>query len=218
MDRRAHFTGLILVVAGCHRDVISALKPDWLFDTAAQQCTYYEHHAPKATQSREGRVLDETTKHHQSVTAAFAAGVHTAFGVAPDVSNGKAAPRLAGPTTVAIPVPIVKLRLSRCEQYHWKHFRHHHYKTPVLSTAARTFLLETDGGDNDDPGAQPFAGRRQPVGMVATIRHNGPREGVAGAMPHRAHRTVVLPQWQGFGIGSRLSDAVAELHRREGSR
>ena len=34
--------------------------------------------------------------------------------------------------------------------------------------------------------------------------------------PRRAHRTVVLPEWQGLGIGSRLSDAVAEVHRLEG--
>ena len=32
----------------------------------------------------------------------------------------------------------------------------------------------------------------------------------------RAHRTVVLPAWQGLGIGSRLSDAAAALHHREG--
>ena len=48
------------------------------------------------------------------------------------------------------------------------------------------------------------------VGFVATIRHNS-AEGAA----RRAHRTVVLPQWQGLGIGARLSDAVAELHRQQ---
>ena len=35
------------------------------------------------------------------------------------------------------------------------------------------------------------------------------------AIPRRAHRTVVLPQWQGMGIGSRLSDAVAEVNGGE---
>ena len=37
------------------------------------------------------------------------------------------------------------------------------------------------------------------------------------APPRRAHRTVVLPEWQGLGIGSRLSDAAAEWHARRGS-
>ena len=37
------------------------------------------------------------------------------------------------------------------------------------------------------------------------------------APARRAHRTVVLHEWQGVGIGSRLSDAVAELHRRSGA-
>mmetsp|Transcript_2450 Transcript_2450/g.2888 ORF Transcript_2450/g.2888 Transcript_2450/m.2888 type:complete len:130 (+) Transcript_2450:1-390(+) len=32
----------------------------------------------------------------------------------------------------------------------------------------------------------------------------------------RAHRTVILPSWQGLGIGSRLSDAVAEVFRLNG--
>jgi GNAT superfamily N-acetyltransferase len=65
-----------------------------------------------------------------------------------------------------------------------------------------------------------------PVGFVAMIPHTGTRRaGVScGSKQHgwgstcamRAHRTVVLPQWQGFGIGSRLSDAAAELARLEG--
>jgi GNAT superfamily N-acetyltransferase len=45
--------------------------------------------------------------------------------------------------------------------------------------------------------------------------------GLAAAGParrpgRRAHRTVVLPRWQGVGVGSRLSDAAAEWHRLEG--
>ena len=35
-------------------------------------------------------------------------------------------------------------------------------------------------------------------------------------LARRAHRTVVLPGWQGVGVGSRLSDAAAEWHRLEG--
>ena len=34
----------------------------------------------------------------------------------------------------------------------------------------------------------------------------------------RGHRTVVLPDFQGLGIGVRLSDFVAETHVREGKR
>jgi len=70
------------------------------------------------------------------------------------------------------------------------------------------------GGDDDDDEA---AGPRLPVGFVATIPHSGKRSEGAAAPAQRAHRTVVLPEWQGVGVGSRLSDAVAEVHRRRGS-
>ena len=55
----------------------------------------------------------------------------------------------------------------------------------------------------------------EPVAMVSTIRHNG-RKNRAGVIPHRAHRTVVLPSWQGLGIGSHVSDAAGEFHLRAG--
>jgi len=35
-------------------------------------------------------------------------------------------------------------------------------------------------------------------------------------LPRRAHRTVVLPCYQGLGIGSRLSDAAGEINKRQG--
>jgi len=34
----------------------------------------------------------------------------------------------------------------------------------------------------------------------------------------REHRTVVLPDYQGLGIGPRISDAVAQIHINEGKR
>lgn len=61
------------------------------------------------------------------------------------------------------------------------------------------------------------AGPPLPCGFVATIPHSGRRSVHARAPPHRAHRTVVLAEWQGLGIGSRLSDAAAEWHHRRGS-
>ena len=55
------------------------------------------------------------------------------------------------------------------------------------------------------------------VGFVASIDHFGWKDNHSSKYPsRRAHRTVVLPAWQGLGIGSCLSDACAELHIREG--
>lgn len=59
-------------------------------------------------------------------------------------------------------------------------------------------------------------------GASATTGATVSRDRCAGAAKSRrmdawrAHRTVVLPAWQGLGIGSRLSDAAAALHHHEG--
>ena len=45
-----------------------------------------------------------------------------------------------------------------------------------------------------------------PVGMVAVIHYPHPK-----GMYWREHRTVVLPDFQGVGIGNRLSDFVASM-------
>ena len=35
---------------------------------------------------------------------------------------------------------------------------------------------------------------------------------------YRGHRTVVLPDYQGLGIGVRMGDAIGEIHLSEGKR
>eukprot|EP00750_Incisomonas_marina_P029420 INCI7176.2.p1 GENE.INCI7176.2~~INCI7176.2.p1 ORF type:complete len:1382 (+),score=156.99 INCI7176.2:85-4230(+) len=108
------------------------------------------------------------------------------------------------------------LRLSRCNPDLWRHFRHHHYKTPNLSPSAETFVLRSmqkrdpEGEDSNVLFSDEF------VGFVATIRHNRKRLEGQTINPRRAHRTVVLPSWQGLGIGSCLSDAAAEIVRLRG--
>ena len=108
----------------------------------------------------------------------------------------------------------------------------------ALSAEARTFLLRTQADTEPDTAAAAAAAERDdasgaglpatrapdleqlgsvPVGFVATIRHNS-RPEPGGLIPFRAHRTVVLPTWQGMGIGGLLSDAVARLHVVEGRR
>lgn len=101
--------------------------------------------------------------------------------------------------------PCVDLRFARCEPWLWSLFRDHHYKTKNLSRKARCFVL-----------FQERTGTL--VGFLAVIQQVGtPHEDADGfsyESTWRAHRTVVLPSWQGLGIGSRLSDASAEVHRQ----
>ena len=112
-------------------------------------------------------------------------------------------------STVSIPSPEVRLWLRPCEPRLWLRFRAHHYKTASLSRKARCYvvLLERTPGCDGEDGI--------PVGFAATIRQASkvPRGELP---PHRAHRTVVLPDWQGLGIGSRMTEAVGELHRISG--
>ena len=78
-------------------------------------------------------------------------------------------------------------------------FKDHHYLTGSLSNASRCYVGVWNGE------------------IVAF--------GAAMTMPNgyiknawRGHRTVVLPDFQGLGIGVRFSDAIAEIHLAQGHR
>jgi GNAT superfamily N-acetyltransferase len=53
-----------------------------------------------------------------------------------------------------------------------------------------------------------------PVGFASAIAY--PSGSVKNAW--RGHRTVVLPDFQGFGMGVKISDAVAEMFHSNGCR
>jgi GNAT superfamily N-acetyltransferase len=59
-----------------------------------------------------------------------------------------------------------------------------------------------------------FGEGEQVVGFVSTL--SLPSGHIKNA--YREHRTVVLPDFQGLGIGPRISDAVAQIHIDEGKR
>ena len=73
----------------------------------------------------------------------------------------------------------------------WATFRHHHYLSATLHRAARCFVAEHDG---------------QPVAFASYLHF---------AHPHAKrlkmfHRIVVLPDYQGIGLGGRLTEHVAQ--------
>lgn len=81
----------------------------------------------------------------------------------------------------------------------WDVFSRHHYLTSDIHQAARPFIAVMNGHLVGFVASLPF-----PNGYIK----NG----------WRAHRSVVLPDFQGLGIGVGLSDWVAEFHTREGRR
>ena len=90
---------------------------------------------------------------------------------------------------------VVEVR--RVHHSMWQLFAPHHYLTANLSHASRCYAAFI----NDEPAA--FA--------AAVTLPNG---NFVNAW--RESRLVTLPDYQGLGIGVRLSDWVAELHHRDG--
>lgn len=78
-------------------------------------------------------------------------------------------------------------------------FKEHHYLDNKLNKAARCYIALW--GDKI-------------VGFSATLTL--PSGTLKNAW--RGHRTVILPDYQGMGIGSRLSDAIGQIHIEEGHR
>ena len=90
--------------------------------------------------------------------------------------------------------PGIRLEVFRCHQGAWRLFAKHHYLSGTLSRAARCYLAVALG--------QPAAF----CAVLNSIGHRGVR---------RISRVVVLPDFQGVGIGGRLCAVVAEENRRE---
>ena len=77
-------------------------------------------------------------------------------------------------------------------------FSEYHYMDKKINNANRFFIAWW---------------RSQPVGCVAATGFPGcVRQGTA----FREHRTVILPDFQGLGVGTRMSNAVASAMLRSG--
>lgn len=92
----------------------------------------------------------------------------------------------------------ISLEVVPCSPSVWPLFAPHHYLDGALSKSAWCWLALKDG---------------RPCAFSSVLPLVGP-------MPrcYREHRSVVLPDYQGMGIGSRLSEAVAQIFRDAGGR
>ena len=99
--------------------------------------------------------------------------------------------------------PGIRLTVHEGSREAWARFRGHHYLTADLSRQARVFLAYVELGD-EPPSLCGF------FSLLPSMGHKG---------WWRGHRTVVLPDYQGLGIGNLMIEATAEqLWRREGKR
>lgn len=95
--------------------------------------------------------------------------------------------------------PKIRVELHPAKPEAWAFFSKHHYLTSDINRSARCWIAVWDG---------------LLVGFAAAIAY--PSGSVKNAW--REHRTVVLPEFQGMGIGSRISDAVGEIFISQGCR
>ena len=99
--------------------------------------------------------------------------------------------------------PSIEIRIYPCKRSIWPLFAKHHYLTEKLSTSCRSYVAVADFGSGETI-----------VGFSSTIPF--PHGYIKNA--YREHRTVILPDFQGLGLGPKISDATAQLHLDEGKR
>lgn len=93
--------------------------------------------------------------------------------------------------------PKIQLQVSRVENETWDFFKKHHYLTEEVNKSCKFLLFEW----ND-----------KPVGIVAII--NQPRKGCSNGFA--ISRIVVMPDFQGMGLGVKLSEFSGGLIKNEG--
>jgi len=93
--------------------------------------------------------------------------------------------------------PEISLQVSRVENETWEFFKKHHYLTEEVNKSCKFLLFEW----ND-----------KPVGIVAII--NQPRKGCSNGFA--ISRIVVMPDFQGMGLGVKLSEFSGGLIKNEG--
>jgi GNAT superfamily N-acetyltransferase len=95
--------------------------------------------------------------------------------------------------------PDMVLEVQPCSNEIWSHFASHHYLSESLNKSAHCYLALWDG---------------EVVGFVASIAY--PSGTVKEA--YREHRLVIHPDYQGFGLGPKLSELVAQHYLDNGKR
>src|SRR5439155_3212987 len=93
--------------------------------------------------------------------------------------------------------PPIELRIHQATVEAWPVFRGHHYLSASLHRAARCFVATWNG---------------VPVAFTSYL----PLAGFRGVK--REHRTVVLPDYQGVGIGNTLSEWLGAYLKKNGYR
>lgn len=93
--------------------------------------------------------------------------------------------------------PSISLQVYRTTSDTWDFFKKHHYLTADMNMGAYCFCFTWDD---------------KLVGFVSALAN--PMKGITNAW--RLSRTVVLPDFQGMGLGSKISEFVAGIFKAKG--
>ena len=95
--------------------------------------------------------------------------------------------------------PQISLSVYRTKPDTWNIFKKHHYMTEEMNKSASCFV---------------FSWEKQLVAFVGVL----PQPSGYFDKAVRGTRTVVLPDFQGLGIGSRITDFIASIYKQAGYR
>jgi len=95
--------------------------------------------------------------------------------------------------------PEIKLDIYRCDRKWWEIFKKHHYLTEDINKSAHCYIAFWE---------------QKPIGFSAVLAM--PSGSIKNA--YRGHRTVILPDFQGLGLGNGLSNAIAQVYIDLGGR
>jgi len=92
--------------------------------------------------------------------------------------------------------PTIKLQIFRCRYETWNIFKQHHYLTEGLNKASSCYV---------------FLWNNKPIAFVAIL----PFPGVGDSKTRRISRVVVLPDFQGLGLGKEIVNYISALYWKE---
>eukprot|EP00929_Paragymnodinium_shiwhaense_P040220 TRINITY_DN21012_c0_g1_i1.p1 TRINITY_DN21012_c0_g1~~TRINITY_DN21012_c0_g1_i1.p1 ORF type:complete len:1765 (-),score=380.49 TRINITY_DN21012_c0_g1_i1:121-5415(-) len=188
----------MLVLVSCHEDLVGVdlLEPDWVFDT---RCSILSKLARGEKPSK---------------------SIDTSKG--PKQNGSTASTGTKWDSAAASHLQSLTLEVRRALPCEWRSFREYHYKCHKLHAVAFCWLASVNGVPVGFTAACIQAPNPLLHGKLGTHPGFGDRKldtkpEVFDAVPEdwlgwqliRESRTVILPDYQGCGIGSALSDAVA---------
>ena len=94
--------------------------------------------------------------------------------------------------------PKIELQIVRCRYETWKLFKQHHYLTEDLNKAANNYLVLWN---------------EQPICFIGVL----PFPGVGDEKTRRISRIVVLPDFQGLGLGKNILNYISSLYAKNES-